>query len=138
MSSDDDVDDVETEGAAPVKGGSAKSLGLRFQKKFLGMSVKSKGVAKNFIDDTSGLIKQYGDDWAGNLFPERLRGCWRISQNVGRGACCERHCMMMRLTAHCAGALLDEMYDLAFKFTGDAKAAKKLVKVGMPRRRTPH
>ena len=55
VSSDDDIDDAETEGAAPAKGGSAKSLGLRFQKKFLGMSVKSKGVAKNFIDDTSGM-----------------------------------------------------------------------------------
>ncbi len=55
MSSDDDVDDVDEGPAeATAKGGSSKSLGLRFQKKFLGMSVKSKGVAKNFLDDTSG------------------------------------------------------------------------------------
>ena len=54
-SDDDDVPDEAPEAsAAGQKGASSKSLGLRFQKKFLGMSVKSKGVAKNFIDDTSG------------------------------------------------------------------------------------
>eukprot|EP00054_Salpingoeca_dolichothecata_P018005 m.109581 g.109581 ORF g.109581 m.109581 type:complete len:197 (-) comp22690_c0_seq1:100-690(-) len=63
MSSDEEED------VAPQKGMS-KSLGLRFQKKLLGMSVKSKGAAKNFIDDTSGelldnfydLAQRYTDD----------------------------------------------------------------------------
>ena len=66
MSSDDDVDDVDEGGEAEAggvpgsKGGSSKSLALRFQKKFLGMSVKSKGVAKSFIDDTSGMERDMG------------------------------------------------------------------------------
>jgi hypothetical protein len=55
MSSDDDIEDDDTSASSAEKGGSSKSLALRFQKKFLGMSVKSKGVAKNFIDDTSGF-----------------------------------------------------------------------------------
>ncbi|EDQ90475.1 uncharacterized protein MONBRDRAFT_31877 [Monosiga brevicollis MX1] len=49
MSSDEEMADE------PVKGAS-KSLALRIQKKFLGMTVKSKGSIKNYIDDNSGEL----------------------------------------------------------------------------------
>ncbi len=51
MSSDeDDIDD----GATAAQG--KKGLALRMQKKLLGMSIKSKGAAKNLnlIDDNTG------------------------------------------------------------------------------------
>ena len=62
MSSDEeDIDDVEAgeavAGGAAAGGSKSKGLALRIQKKFLGMSVKSKGAAKNLniIGDKEGL-----------------------------------------------------------------------------------
>ena len=51
-SDEDDVDIAEGDGA-PAKGMS-KTLALRMQKKLMGMTVKSKEAAKNFIDDDMG------------------------------------------------------------------------------------
>ena len=52
-SDEDDVDMGGGADGAPAKGMS-KSLGLRMQKKLMGMTVKSKEAAKNFIDDDMG------------------------------------------------------------------------------------
>eukprot|EP00037_Helgoeca_nana_P016388 m.154297 g.154297 ORF g.154297 m.154297 type:complete len:200 (-) comp23499_c1_seq1:45-644(-) len=54
MSSDEE-DDVVEAGGAPAKGMS-KTIGLRVQKKLMGMGVKSKEAAKHFIDDESGAF----------------------------------------------------------------------------------
>lgn len=51
--SSDEEDDVVEAGGAPAKGMS-KTIGLRVQKKLMGMGVKSKEAAKHFIDDESG------------------------------------------------------------------------------------
>eukprot|EP00042_Codosiga_hollandica_P036394 m.277884 g.277884 ORF g.277884 m.277884 type:complete len:206 (+) comp54881_c1_seq4:211-828(+) len=53
-SGDSDIDDIDE--AEDGKKTATKSFALRFQKKLLGMSVKSKGVAKTFIDDSSGEL----------------------------------------------------------------------------------
>mmetsp|Transcript_3199 Transcript_3199/g.7786 ORF Transcript_3199/g.7786 Transcript_3199/m.7786 type:complete len:203 (-) Transcript_3199:284-892(-) len=57
MSSDEEDVDVggAAAGAAPAKG-TSKTLGLRIQKKLMGMGVKSKEAAKHFIDDESGAF----------------------------------------------------------------------------------
>lgn len=73
MSSDEEDGD---NAAGPPK---AKNLGLRIQKKLMGMAVKSKGAAKNFIDEESGEI-------------------------------------------------LDSLHEIALKYSGDVKVAKKQLK----------
>lgn len=72
MSSDEEVDE-------PAQPGMAQSIGMRMQKKLLGMTVKSKAVVKAFVDDNT-------------------------------------------------GELLDHVFELAKRFYGDQKLAKKLVK----------
>lgn len=53
MSSDEE--DTAADGGAPSKGMSM-NIGLRVQKKLMGMSVKSKEAAKKFIDDETGAF----------------------------------------------------------------------------------
>ena len=55
VSSDEDDVDVGGADGAPAKGMS-KTLALRMQKKLMGMTVKSKEAAKNFIDDDMGEL----------------------------------------------------------------------------------
>ena len=51
MSSDEEVE----EGAVSTpQAGMARSLGMRMQKKLLGMTTKSKTVVKAFVDDNTG------------------------------------------------------------------------------------
>lgn len=51
MSSDEEGDDAV--GSQP---GMAQSLGMRMQKKLLGMTTKSKTVVKAFVDDNTGEV----------------------------------------------------------------------------------
>ena len=46
-SSDEEVEDSP---------GMASSLGMRMQKKLLGMTMKSKSVVKAFVDDNTGFV----------------------------------------------------------------------------------
>lgn len=90
--------------------GMSKSIGLRMQKKLLGMGVKSKGMAKNFIDDNSG---------------------WRSARAVP-GRLLLLFVVVLPLihpdVASCPGELLDNLYQLALEDTGEKKLAKKLLK----------
>lgn len=75
MSSDDEDFD-EAASAGKDKKGMSKGLGLRVQKKLLGMSIKSKGAAKNLIDDRTGEPFHAVD--AGFSFPvfALSASCW--------------------------------------------------------------
>ena len=61
--SDDEGELVDT-ATGKAKKGAGKSLGLRIQKKLIGMTVKSKGAAQRFIDDNSGELLDHLHDLA--------------------------------------------------------------------------
>ena len=58
----------------------SKSLGLRVQKKLMGMTVKGKGTAKAFIDEDSG-----------ETMAHLTRPPYRITRNRDRHVCAPAH-----------------------------------------------
>jgi hypothetical protein len=105
--------------------GMARSLGMRMQKKLLGMTVKSKSVAKAFVDDNTGAARGW---------------CWAVSQfvvcSLVRPESPVLHLLKEREKKKiCAsntdvlpGELLDNLYEVAKMYHKDSKPAKKFMK----------